>query len=169
MTGDAVSLDPARARGIASTEDDLNRAIIKMLQQDGRAPYKDIARALDVSEGTIRNRVQSMKQSGALKIVALTDPMAIRYQADAMIGIKVASPATPRDVALRLSELGEVVYVLWVSGRFDLLIEVVCETGNAFQSFLEQHCFGHADIDQIEVMSGIEMFKNQFLLKRQAQ
>ncbi|MDH3635395.1 MAG: AsnC family transcriptional regulator [Gammaproteobacteria bacterium] len=164
----AVSAEP-RVRGIASTEDDLNRAIIKMLQQDGRLPYKDIAKALKVSEGTIRNRVQSMKRGGALKIVALADPMAIRYQADAMIGIKVASPATPRSVAHRLSEHGEVVYVLWVSGRYDLLIEVVCETSGAFQSFLEQHCFGHEDIDQIEVMSGIEMFKNQFLLKRQAQ
>ncbi len=162
-------MDPARSRGIASTEDDLNRAIIKLLQQDGRAPYKDIARALDVSEGTIRNRVQSMKQSGALKIVALTDPMAIRYQADAMIGIKVANPATPRAVAQRLAELSEVVYVLWVSGRYDLLIEVVCESSTAFQEFLERHCFGHQDIDQIEVMSGIEMFKNQFLLKRQTQ
>ena len=86
-----------------------------------------------------------------------------------MIGIKVANRATPRAVAHRLSERSEVVYVLWVSGRYDLLIEVVCETRNAFQSFLEQHCFGHDDIDQIEVMSGIEMFKNQFLLKRQAQ
>ena len=170
MTGEAaISMDPARARGIASTEDDLNRAIIKMLQQDGRAPYKDIARALNVSEGTIRNRVQSMKQSGALKIVALTDPMAIRYQADAMIGIKVANPATPREVAQRLAELSEVVYVLWVSGRYDLLIEVVCESSETFQQFLERHCFGHDDIDQIEVMSGIEMFKNQFLLKRQTQ
>ena len=158
-----------RVRAIASTEDDLNRSIIKMLQQDGRLPYKDIAKALKVSEGTIRNRVQSMKQSGALKIVALTDPMAIRYQADAMIGIKVATPSTPRDAALRLAELGEVVYVLWVSGRFDLLIEVVCETSNAFQAFLERHCFGQDDIDQIEVMGGIEMFKNQFLLKRQTQ
>jgi len=165
----AVPMEASKTRGIASTEDDLNRSIIKMLQDDGRLPYKDIARALKVSEGTIRNRVQSMKQSGALKIVALADPMAIRYKADAMIGIKVASPATPRSVALRLSELGEVVYVLWVSGRYDLLIEVVCETRNAFQSFLEEHCFGHDDIDQIEVMSGIEMFKNQFLLKRQAQ
>ena len=110
-----------------------------------------------------------MKQSGALKIVALADPMAIRYKADAMIGIKVASPATPRAVAQRLSDCGEVVYVLWVSGRYDLLIEVVGETRSAFQSFLEQQCFGQDDIDQIEVMSGIEMFKNQFLLKRQAQ
>lgn len=170
MTGEAaVTMDPARSRGIASTEDDLNRAIIRLLQQDGRAPYKDIARALNVSEGTIRNRVQSMKQSGALKIVALTDPMAIRYQADAMIGIKVANPSTPREVAQRLAELGEVVYVLWVSGRYDLLIEVVCESSGAFQQFLERHCFGHDDIDQIEIMSGIEMFKNQFLLKRQTQ
>ncbi len=165
----AARTEPPKPRGIASTEDDLNRSIIKMLQQDGRLPYKDIARALEVSEGTIRNRVQSMKQSGALKIVALADPMAIRYKADAMIGIKVAHPAIPREVAHRLSECSEVVYVLWVSGRYDLLIEVVCETRSTFQSFLEQHCFGHDDIDQIEVMTGIEMFKNQFLLKRQAQ
>jgi Lrp/AsnC family transcriptional regulator for asnA, asnC and gidA len=160
---------PDEIRGIASTDDDLNRGIIKMLQQDGRLPYKDIATVLEVSEGTIRNRIQSMKRSGALKIVALADPMAIRYKADAMIGIKVAHPATPREVAHRLSEQAEVVYVLWVSGRYDLLIEVVCETRGAFQSFLETHCFGHDDIDQIEVMTGIEMFKNQFLLKRQAQ
>ena len=165
----ATPVGQTKTRGIASTEDDLNRSIIKMLQQDGRLPYKDVAKALKVSEGTIRNRVQSMKQSGALKIVALSDPMAIRYQADAMIGIKVASPSTPRDVALRLSELGEVVYVLWVSGRYDLLIEVVCETSVAFQTFLEKNCFGQHDIDQIEIMSGIEMFKNQFLLKRQTQ
>jgi len=165
----SIEIESGKARGIASAEDELNREIIRMLQQDGRLPYKDIAVALKVSEGTIRNRVQSMKQSGAMKIVALADPMAIRYKADAMIGIKVATPATPRLVAQRLAELGEVVYVLWVSGRYDLLIEVVCETRGAFQDFLERHCFGHDDIDSIEVMSGIEMFKNQFLLKRQAQ
>jgi Lrp/AsnC family transcriptional regulator for asnA, asnC and gidA len=165
----ATEIDPGRARGIASAEDELNREIIRMLQQDGRLPYRDIAVALKVSEGTIRNRVQSMKHSGALKIVALADPMAIRYKADAMIGIKVATPATPREVANRLAAHGEVVYVLWVSGRYDLLIEVVCETRGAFQEFLERRCFGHDDIDSIEVMSGIEMFKNQFLLKRQTQ
>lgn len=157
-----------KSRGIASPDDDLNQSIIKLLQEDGRMPYKDVARALDVSEGTIRNRVQSMKQSGLLKIVALADPMVVRYKADAMIGIKIASPATPRQVAERLAEFSEVVYVIWVSGRYDLLIEVVCETSESFQDFLEAQCFESNDIDQIEVMSGIEMFKNQFLLKRQS-
>lgn len=156
-----------KPRGIASPDDDLNQSIIKLLQEDGRMPYKDVARALDVSEGTIRNRVQKMKQSGLLKIVALADPMVVKYKADAMIGIKVASPIAPRQVAERLAEFSEVVYVIWVSGRYDLLIEVVCETSEAFQNFLEAQCFKSNDIDQIEVMSGIEMFKNQFLLKRQ--
>ncbi len=167
VSNPAITITNGKSRGIDSPDDDLNRSIIKLLQDDGRMAYKDIARVLDVSEGTIRNRVQSMKHSGLLKIVALTDPMAIRYKADAMVGIKVASPASPRDVAERLSQFSEVVYVLWVSGRYDLLIEVVCESSEAFQKFLEDHCFGSNDIDQIEVMTGIEMFKNQFLLKRQ--
>ena len=163
----SVETTDTKTKGIASPSDDLNQSIIKLLQEDGRMAYKDVARELGVSEGTIRNRVQSMKQSGLLKIVALADPMVVRYKADAMIGIKVASPATPRQVAERLTEFSEVVYVIWVSGRFDLLIEVVCETSKAFQQFLEAQCFESDDIDNIEVMSGIEMFKNQFLLKRQ--
>ena len=82
-------METSKTRGIASTEDDLNRSIIKMLQDDGRLPYKDIARALKVSEGTIRNRVQSMKQSGALKIVALADAY------DAMTSTRVYRPRRP--------------------------------------------------------------------------
>ena len=167
MAASSSSISESKVRGVASPTDDLNQSIIKLLQDDGRMPYKDVARALDVSEGTIRNRVQSMKQSGLLKIVALADPMVVKYKADAMIGIKVASPATPKQVAERLAKFSEVVYVIWVSGRYDLLIEVVCESSQSFQEFLETNCFKSTDIDQIEIMSGIEMFKNQFLLKRQ--
>ena len=54
--------------------EELNREIIKLLQEDGRLAFKDIANALNVSEGTIRNRVQWMKEAGMLKIVALADP-----------------------------------------------------------------------------------------------
>jgi|TARA_B100000809_G_scaffold17827_1_gene15771 Lrp/AsnC family transcriptional regulator for asnA, asnC and gidA len=151
-----------------SPHDELNQQIVRMLQNDGRLPYKDIAKALQVSEGTIRNRVQRMKEAGLLKIVALVDPMAIKYQADAMLGISVAPSHTPREVAERLSKCNEVVYVLWVSGRFDLMVEVVCESTNSFQTFLEGHCYRSPDIGQLEIMTGIDMFKNQFLLKRQA-
>ena len=157
-----------RPQGKSSPSDKLNREIIKLLQVDGRTPFKDIASSLDVSEGTIRNRVQWMKDAGMLQIVALTDPMAIRYKADAMIGIKVSNLSSPARVAERLAQFDEVVYVMWVSGRFDLLVEVVCESDDAFKLFLEKHCFSNQDIEHFEVMTSIDMFKNQFLLKRQS-
>ncbi|NKB76430.1 MAG: AsnC family transcriptional regulator [Gammaproteobacteria bacterium] len=152
----------------SSPSDELNRQIIKLLQEDGRLAFKDIAKSLAVSEGTIRNRVQWMKDAGMLKIVALADPMAINYKADAMIGVKVSNSSSPKAVAERLSAYTEVVYVVWVSGRFDLLIEVVCESSELFQNFVERHCYRNSDIDQFEIMTAIEMFKNQFLLKRQS-
>ena len=160
--------DTVRPQGKSSPSDKLNREIIKLLQVDGRTPFKDIASALKVSEGTIRNRVQWMKDAGMLQIVALTDPMAIRYKADAMIGIKVSNLSSPARVADRLAQHDEIVYVMWVSGRFDLLVEVVCESDDAFKLFLETHCFSNQDIKHFEVMTSIDMFKNQFLLKRQS-
>jgi Lrp/AsnC family transcriptional regulator for asnA, asnC and gidA len=150
---------------MASIDDDLNRDIIKMLQVDGRRSYKEIARELNVSEGTIRNRIQSMKEAGALRIVAVADPGAIRYKADAMIGLKVAPGFTIEQVSERLGESPDVVYILWVSGRYDLLIEIVTNDQSNFLDFLETQIHSQPDIASSETMSGLKNFKNQFLLK----
>ena len=55
---------------------------------------------------------------------------------------------------------------MWVSGQFDLLVEVVCDEETEFASFLNEHVHGQRDIANVEVMTRIGMFKNQFLLKR---
>jgi Lrp/AsnC family transcriptional regulator for asnA, asnC and gidA len=151
---------------LASPMDALNRDIVALLEQDGRLAFKEIAERLDVSEGTVRNRVNWMKRSGMLRIVAIADPAAFRYKADAMIGLKVAANSSPKKLAERLARHSEVVYILWVTGRFDLLIEVVTESEERFLDFLERHCYDQNDIAQIEVMTGLAMYKNQFLLKR---
>jgi len=155
-----------RVRSLSSPLDELNKNIVKMLQRDGRIPFKEMADALDVSEGTVRNRVNWMKQSGMLKIVAIADPSAFHYRSDAMLGIKVASGSSPKQVANRLADLNEVVYSIWVSGQFDLLIEIVTETQDQFLEFIEEHFFAQPDIDSVDVMTCLSMFKNQFLLKR---
>jgi Lrp/AsnC family transcriptional regulator for asnA, asnC and gidA len=155
-----------RAGSIASPSDDINREIIKILQEDGRTPFAAIAEQLGVSEGTVRNRVNWMKDSGLLRIVAVADPTAIDYIADAMLGIEVAPGATPQSVAERLAQHPEVVYILWVSGRFDLLAEVVFESREDFLNFMSAECYGQSDIASVETMTGLKMYKNQFLLKR---
>ena len=150
----------------SSPDDKLNRAIISMLQRDGRIAFSEIAHKLDVSEGTIRNRVNAMKDAGMLRIVAMADPVAAEYKTDAMLGLRVAAGCTPGVVAERLSKLPDVVYILWVSGRFDLLVELVSNDRTGFLSFLDTEIHGQRDIDSCETMTGLKNFKNQFLLKR---
>ena len=157
---------PAKLGDRASPGDTLNQQILGMLEEDGRRPFAEIAAALNVSEGTIRNRVNAMRQSGHMRIVAIVDPGAVEYETDAMLGVKVAASATPAQVAARLGELPEVVYILWVSGRYDLLVEIVGEERDALARFLETHIHGRADIASVEAMTGLKNFKNQFLLKR---
>ncbi len=156
------------AQRIGSLRNELNRAIVSALDSDGRRPFSDIAQHLGVSEGTIRNRIHAMKEAGNLRIVAVTNPVAREYQADAIIGIRVTSRSTPEAVATRLVEDDRVVYVLWVGGRFDLLIEVVADSRERFLEFLETKIYGATDISGAEVMLGLKNFKNQFLLKRRA-
>jgi Lrp/AsnC family transcriptional regulator, regulator for asnA, asnC and gidA len=149
-----------------SPDDELNRSIIDMLQRDGRMAFSEIAQQLSVSEGTIRNRVSGMKRAGMLEIVAIVDPVVAAYKTAAMLGIKVASGHSPQAVAERLAVSPDVVYILWVSGRFDLLIEVVTNDRDSFLDFLETDIHSQPDIAESETMSGLKNFKNQFLLKR---
>ena len=41
-------------------KDKLNQRIIDMLEIDGRKPFNEIAKSLEISEGTVRNRVLSL-------------------------------------------------------------------------------------------------------------
>ena len=156
----------AKPSSLASPGDDLNRQIIALLQDDGRLPYDEMAARLGVSAGTVRNRVTRMREAGQLRIVAVVDPVAVDYETDAMLGIKTAPGIAPRQVAHRLADYAAVVYMVWVGGQFDLLVEVVCDEGVEFTDFLDRVIYGHADIAHVEVMTRIGMFKNQFLLKQ---
>lgn len=155
-----------RQRGTHSVEDSLNGEIIKFLELDGRMAFSEIAQHLNVSEGTIRNRVNAMKDNGLLQIVAIADPRTSEYKADAMVCINVAPGSTPKDVADRLKPVSGVVYILWVAGRYDLLVEIVCDELEKLTAFLDEHVHSCKDIANAEVMLGLKNFKNQFLLKR---
>ncbi len=149
-----------------SPENGLNRSIIAMLARDGRRPFSEIAQALGVSEGTVRNRINGLKQAGLLRIVALVDPVAAEYQADAILGLRTAAGCGVEAVARRLAAHPCVVYVLQVAGRYELIVEIVNADRERFLAFLEREIYGATDIAEAEVMFGLRNFKNQFLLKR---
>ena len=105
--------------------DDADLAIINALQNDGRVAFAQIAEQLGVSPGMIRQRYSRLVEDGFLKVVAITNPMRMGYEAMAMIGIR-AEGSKLLDVAEKISKLEEVIYMVISSGRFDIFAEVVC-------------------------------------------
>lgn len=106
--------------------DDVSKAIIEQLQQDGRRSYAAIGKVVGLSEAAVRQRVQRLVDSGVMQIVAVTDPLELGFARQAMVGIRVAGPVQP--VADAIAELDEVDYVVITAGSFDLLAEVVTES-----------------------------------------
>jgi Lrp/AsnC family transcriptional regulator for asnA, asnC and gidA len=103
--------------------DALDHRLIDALRQNGRAPFRRLAAELGASEATLRNRFARLVEGNVLQVTAVTNPMALGYDATAMLGLSVSGP--PEQVADELSHWEEAVYVVVVAGRFDLLVELV--------------------------------------------
>jgi Lrp/AsnC family transcriptional regulator for asnA, asnC and gidA len=105
--------------------DDVSRAIIEQLQEDGRRPYARIATAVGLSEAAVRQRVQRLLDAGIIQIVGVTDPMQVGFSRQAMVGIRTRGDT--RKVADALATFDEVDYVVVTAGSMDVLVEIVCE------------------------------------------
>ena len=110
----------------SSPLDEVSKAIIEQLQQDGRRSYAAIGKVVGLSEAAVRQRVQRLIESGVMQVVAVTDPLELGFARQAMVGVRVTGPLEP--VADEIAELDEVDYVVVTAGSFDLLVEVVCES-----------------------------------------
>lgn len=124
-----MSHSPVRRRepsgaGQPALLDELGKAILRELQEDGRRSYTAIAAAVGLSEAAVRQRVKAMVDSGVLQIVAVTDPITLGFGVMATIGVSVEGDS--RAVADLISEIDEVDYCVLTSGRYDLQLEVVC-------------------------------------------
>ncbi|MFD5520959.1 Lrp/AsnC family transcriptional regulator [Streptomyces sp. NBC_00659] len=104
--------------------DEIDRAILRELQIDGRIAYAELGPKVGLSASAARQRLQRLLDSQAVQVVGVTDPMGMGGQAMALLGIAV--DGDPRAVADALAERAEVVYAVLTSGGFDLFAEVVC-------------------------------------------
>ena len=104
--------------------DETDKAIIRVLQHDGRMPYSQLAPLVGLSQAAVRQRVNRLVERNAIQVVAVTDPVTLGLGQQAMIGIDAEGDLLA--VAEALSDLDPVEYVVVVAGRYDILVEVVC-------------------------------------------
>ncbi len=105
--------------------DEVDKAIVRELQMDGRLPYAKLGPRVGLSQAAVRQRVQRLVGSGVMQVVAVTNPLVLGFDVQAMLGI--SADGDLRELASTLAKLEEVDYVVVCAGRFDLLAEVVCE------------------------------------------
>lgn len=104
--------------------DEIDKAIIRELQVDGRAAYSRLAPQVGLSEAAVRQRVNRLQDRGVIQIVAVTDPVSLGYPFQAMLGIKVSGAVDA--TAEKISQIESVDYTVVATGRFDVLAEIVC-------------------------------------------
>jgi Lrp/AsnC family transcriptional regulator for asnA, asnC and gidA len=103
--------------------DDVARAIIEQLQEDGRRPYASIGKAVGLSEAAVRQRVQKLIDANVMQIVAVTDPLQTGFHREALIGVNADGDLD--QVATALAEIDEVDYLVITAGSFDIICEVL--------------------------------------------
>jgi len=138
--------------------DEVSKAIVEQLQDDGRRSYAEIGKAVGLSEAAVRQRVQKLTDSGAMQVVAVTDPMQLGFFRQAMIGVRVTGDTTV--VAEALGALSAVDYVVLTAGSFDILAEVVCENDDDLIELLNKQ------IRAIEGVQSTETFVYLRLVKQ---
>ena len=109
--------------------DKKDRAIISLLQYDGRAPFTKMADELNITEGSVRQRVKRLIDSRKLQIVGVTHPSDMGWNEAGIIGITV-QPDRIEEVAEAIAQLPEVSYLIQAAGEFDLFAEVYCKIGS---------------------------------------
>ena len=114
--------------------DDADKALIELLQTDGRMSYTRLAGAVGLSEAAVRQRVQRLIEGNVVQVVAVTDPLRLGFRRQAMVGVKTEGDIA--SIADLLAAIPEVDYVVFVAGSYDLMFEIVCEDDDHLLSIL---------------------------------
>jgi Lrp/AsnC family transcriptional regulator for asnA, asnC and gidA len=140
--------------------DDVSKAIIEQLQQDGRRPYATIGKAVGLSEAAVRQRVSKLLETGVMQIVAVTDPLQVGFNREAMIGIEVDGDMEA--VADVLSHMDEISYIILTAGSFDIILEVVCEDDEALLEVINRKIRAIPGVRRTETFMYLKLRKQSY-------
>ena len=141
--------------------DDTDRFIIEAMRQDGRVAFAQIAQQLKVSPGMIRVRYNRMVSLGLIRVVAITNPLRMGYTTMTMIGIRTEGDKM-LSVAQKVAEFDEVIYLIVVSGRYDIIAEVVCRDHSDLLRFLTEKLYGVEGVRESETFVHLKIEKEVY-------
>ncbi len=102
--------------------DDIDRKMIRIFHEDGRKSYRSIAKQLDISIGTVHNRIEKLLKSGIIKRFSpIIDHEKLGYSLTTIIGVKVKGGVL-RNWEDRTAYHKNVLCMYDVTGEFDAIL-----------------------------------------------
>ena len=141
---------------------DIDLQILNFLRKDGRMPFAQIAKQLNVSTGMVRIHYQKLVEKGALQIAAITNPMYIGRSKMAMIGIRVDGSRL-KEIIKEISAFEEVIYLVFLTGNYDLLAEVMCEDKEHLLNFLTEKLYKVKGVRNSETFMYLDIIKEAYI------
>ncbi len=127
--------------------DDLDKNILKALQNDATIPYRDLAAKIDAPESTIYDRTKRLKEQKIIKaVVPLLDSEKVGLQTTAFIRVSIDKISEIGKVAKQIAKFDEVLEVHEISGEWDILIKVKVKSNKELRNL---------EVEKIGTIKGI--------------
>ncbi len=105
--------------------DALDKKILRLVAEDARIPFLEVARVCNVSGAAIHQRVQKLVNLGVVKGSRfIVDPEKIGYETCAYIGLYLREPEKFDEVVEALRKIPEIVECHYTTGDFDMFIKL---------------------------------------------
>ena len=122
--------------------DKFDLKIVKLLMRDGRMSASEIAREIgNLSERSVRYRIQKMVEDQLIKISAIVNPKALGFNVIADVWVDVETSCI-HDVAMKLAEFDCVSYVATSIGEKDISVQIYARDNNEVYHFVTE-TIGH--------------------------
>ena len=141
--------------------DDLDRRIAAALQVNGRATWRQVARAVGTSESTVARRAQQLIDGGFMRVTAVADPIRCGFGYPVLVQLKCEVGAAG-DAGQLLAQRPDVRFVALVTGAFDVVVELIVPSRRRLARILLEELPEIGGITQTTTESVLRNFKTAY-------
>lgn len=138
--------------------DETNQKMIGLLEEDARRSNRDIARAIGVSESTVRTRLRKLHDDGAIRFGVVTDPQSDGLNVRAFVRLRVTVKQLAK-VTQALVDRKETAFVSTASGRYNLVVLVLAQDDVSLRRLVSDEIAALDGVTKVDVRPIVEGLK----------
>ena len=137
--------------------DNTDLKILELLMQDAKRPYTEVAKKVNVSQGTVHVRMNKMEDAGILEKTTLRINYAnLGFDITAFIGIYLEKSALYEKVLAKLKGIPEIVNIHYTTGNYSMFLKIHCRDTKHLKEVLHDKMQQVEGIERTETMISLE-------------